>query len=62
MTDDFDHLLIALIDVWDRQFPSCGGAAVVGMNRETAELLADLNLVIRRAREHLGANILRTHP
>ena len=52
MADDFKRLFSELIETWDQQFPIASTAFAADL--EAAELLADFNKLIRRARERLG--------
>jgi hypothetical protein len=52
MADDFRRLLVELVSVWDRRFPPCTVTTAID-DGETASLLANVNRMIRRAREHL---------
>ena len=54
MADDFKRLFNVLIETWDQQFPRCSTAFAADL--EAAELLADFNKLIRRARERLGGH------
>jgi ribosome-binding protein aMBF1 (putative translation factor) len=52
MADDFRRLFTTPLETWDQQFPRCSTAFAADL--EAAELLADFNKLIRRARERRG--------